>query len=260
MKIYALQLDSVWEDKAANHARVRQLLAAADILAGSLIILPEMFDTGFSMNLQKTAQGEGRESEFFLREIAAELDSAVLAGVVGPILKGQASNEAVAFAPDGTELVRYRKMQPFSPCGEHTHYGAGQEHRTFIWDGVKIAPFVCYDLRFPEVFRPAARAGAELISVIACWPQARSEHWVRLLQARAIENQAFTIGVNRCGSDPSFTYDGRSCGWDPHGNCLFEADAGEQIISCDVDADVVRDWRESFPALKDIRHPRGAGS
>ena len=253
MRIFALQLDAIWEDKSANHEKVRKLLQAAELSAGSLLILPEMFDTGFSMNVQQTAQSEDRGSETFLRGIAKELDVAVLAGVVGPVRNGQASNEAVAFAPDGTELVRYRKMQPFTLAGEDTHYGAGEKHHTFEWDGVKIAPFVCYDLRFPEIFRPAAQAGAELIVVIACWPEARSEHWVRLLQARAIENQAYTVGVNRCGTDPNFHYDGRSCAWDPLGKILFEADSAEQILTCEVDAAVVREWRQAFPAVRDMK-------
>ena len=253
MQIAALQLDSIWEDKPANHQKVRSILSAADIAPKSLVILPEMFDTGFSMNVQTTAQDEDRASEQVLRELASELNCAVLGGVVGPILNGQASNEAVAFAPDGRELVRYRKMQPFTPAGEDVHYGAGASHVMFEWEGVKIAPFVCYDLRFPEIFRPAARDGAQLIAVIACWPQKRSEHWVRLLQARAIENQAFVVGVNRCGTDPQFSYDGRSSAFDPHGECLFEADAAEQVLRCEVKSTTVREWRDAFPALKDMR-------
>ena len=254
MQVVAVQFDPVWEDKPASHEKVRALLASTEIAAGSLVILPEMFDTGFSMNVQATAQDDARESEAFLRQLASELDAAVLAGVVGPILNGQASNEAVAFAPDGRELVRYRKLQPFTPAGEDTHYGYGDSHCIFEWGGVRIAPFVCYDLRFPEIFRPAAQDGAQLITLIACWPEKRSEHWVRLLQSRAIENQAFVVGVNRCGTDPSFAYDGRSSGFDPHGNCLFECDAAQQVVTCEVDPQVATAWRAEFPALKDIRN------
>lgn len=253
MQVIAVQLDPVWENKTASHDKVRALLGNATIPPRSLIVLPEMFDTGFSMDVQATSQEEDRPSEQFLREIAEEHGCAVLAGVVGPMLNGQASNEAVAFGPDGAELGRYRKMQPFTPAGEDVHYGAGDVHVTFEWDGVKIAPFVCYDLRFPEIFRPAARDGAEMIVVIACWPEKRSEHWVRLLQARAIENQAFVVGVNRCGSDPDFKYDGRSSAFDAHGECVFEADASEQTLSCEVSRQAVRDWREAFPALRDMR-------
>ena len=252
MQIIALQLDTVWEDKAANHDRVRRLLAATKVNANALIVLPEMFDTGFSMRPQVTAQTADRESEAFLRTLAREYGAAVLGGVVGPWNGAQASNEAVAFSPQGTALVRYRKMHPFTLSGEDQHYGAGDRHALFTWQETVIAPFICYDLRFPEVFRPAARDGAELIIVMACWPETRSEHWVRLLQARAIENQAFVLGVNRCGTDPTLRYDGRSCAFDPHGVSLFEADGREQLFSLEIDPQVARSWRAKFPALRDM--------
>lgn len=255
MQIVAVQIDMVWQDKLSNHDKIRTLLASQKIAPGSLVVLPEMFDTGFSMKLEATAQDpDQRESEAFLKEIARQYDVAVLAGVVAPVEGGLGKNEAVAFAPDGRELVRYRKMQPFTLSGEDEKYGFGASHQTFEWQGVKIAPFVCYDLRFPEVFRPAAQDGAELIVVMACWPEVRSEHWVRLLQARAIENLAYTVGVNRCGSDPSLQYDGRSSAFSHMGDPVFEADRAEQVLFADVNVDEVRRWRSKFPALRDIRN------
>lgn len=253
MQIVAVQLDMVWEAKSSNHRRVEELLKDVEIRPGALILLPEMFDTGFSMNLAATAQSEQRESEVFLRQLAKQHQSAVMGGVAGPIVDQVSSNQAVVFAPDGSELVRYRKMQPFTLAGEDKFYGNGDSHRIFEWQGVKISPFVCYDLRFPEVFRPAVRAGAELITVIACWPAVRSEHWVRLLQARAIENLSFVVGVNRCGTEPNLTFDGRSSAFDHMGNCLFEANADEQVISVEIDIDNARQWRSKFPALRDMR-------
>ena len=253
MDVFAVQLDSIWQDKPANHARVRELLAGVTIPENSLIVLPEMFDTGFSMNVDKTRQSELLESESFLKELATEKKSAVMGGVVGTEQDGTCSNLSVTFAPDGTELCRYRKMQPFTPTGEDQHYGEGDSCQVFSWQGTKVSPFVCYDLRFPEIFRPAAQQGAELIVLIACWPTARSEHWVRLLQARAIENQAYVLGVNRCGSDPKFVYDGRSAAFDEMGESIFECNADQQVQHFRVDAAAVRTWREKFPALRDIR-------
>jgi omega-amidase len=253
MQVVAVQLDMVWQDKPASQAKVRALLADQTIEENALIVLPEMFDTGFSMQLDATAQTAARESERFLRDLAMHYRAAVMAGVVSPLSAGKSTNEAVAFAPDGTELVRYQKMQPFTPVGEDLKYGAGKGHCTFVWNGFKIAPFVCYDLRFPEIFRPAALDGAELLVVMACWPAVRSEHWVRLLQARAIENQAFAVGVNRCGSDPSTSYDGRSTAFNPLGVSLFEADDQEQVCFVNLCPEEVRQWRTQFPALQDIR-------
>ncbi|MCA9188379.1 MAG: nitrilase-related carbon-nitrogen hydrolase [Pirellulaceae bacterium] len=254
MHIVAVQLDPVWEDRAANHRRVSELLAATSVPAGALVVLPEMFDTGFSMNVDATRQPPSLPSDQFLKQIASQYDAAVLAGVVGQGTEPyRASNEAVAYDGHGTELVRYRKMQPFSLSGEGERYGRGEAHVVFTWKDVVISPFICYDLRFPELFRPAARDGAELFVVIACWPEARAEHWVRLLQARAIENQAFVVGVNRCGTDPTLKYVGRSVAFSPMGECLFETDHSEQVVQIDIDPQEVRRWRAKFPALRDMR-------
>ena len=258
MRIVAVQLDMAWEDKEENHRRATELLAAAAIEPGSLIVMPEMFDTGFSMNAGATAQGPGREGEAFLRDVARRYDSAVLAGVAGPLRDGMASNEAVAFAPDGSELARYRKMQPFTLSGEDRIYGRGDRHRLFTWGGVAISPFLCYDLRFPELFRPAVHEGAELIVVMACWPSVRSEHWVRLLQARAIENLACVVGVNRCGSEPNLIYDGRSAIFDHMGVSQWEADGRAQVGQVELDIEALRRWRAKFPALRDMRPPSDA--
>ena len=110
---------------------------------------------------------------------------------------------------------------------------------------------VCYDLRFPEVAREAVALGAEMLVCIASWPIARVDHWVTLLRARAIENQAWVVGVNRCGKDPQFTYPGRSMVVDPQGVVVADAADREGVLSVDCDAEVVRGWREVFPALRD---------
>lgn len=251
MQIVACQLDIAWEDKPKNHQRVAELLAGTDIEPGALIVLPEMFDTGFSMDVAATAQTAQRESEKFLRDTAIKYQAAVMGGVVSPSTDNTAGNEAVVFAPDGSELARYRKQRPFSLSGEDLHYPGGKQHTLFEWQGVKIAPFICYDLRFPELFRTAVADGAEMIVVIACWPAVRSEHWVRLLQARAIENLALVVGVNRCGNEPNLVFDGRSSAFDQLGRFLFEANAQEQVLTACLDVDVMRAWRKKFPALRD---------
>jgi omega-amidase len=251
MQVVVVQLDIVWEDKSRNHRRAVELLSASEIQPGSLIVLPEMFDTGFSMQHDRTAQSSSRESEEVLRQIARQFQSTVLGGVVGPIVDGKASNEAVAFSAQGDELVRYQKQRPFSLMHEGDHYPAGGGFKLFEWNGISVAPFICYDLRFPELFRPAALSGAELIPVIACWPAVRSEHWVRLLQARAIENLAITVGSNRCGDEPGLKFDGRSCAFDHMGSPLFEADSQPQILKANIDIEALRRWRQKFPALRD---------
>ena len=253
MHIAGVQLNIQWEDRRANHARIRRLLDTVELPPRTLVVLPEMFDTGFSVNTRVTDPGSPSVSEDFCRALAMERNIAVLGSMVARAEGGKLANEAIAFGPDGRELVRYRKMQPFTPPGEHVHYPPGHSWASFSWEGVSICPFICYDLRFPELFRPAARGGAECFVVMADWPNKRSEHWVRLLQARAIENQAIVLGVNRCGTDPMFVYDGRSCLFDPMGKCLFEAGPEERVILAEIHADQVRAWREEFPALRDMR-------
>jgi len=137
--------------------------------------------------------------------------------------------------------------------GESKNYEAGAEILTFKWHGFVVAPFVCYDLRFPELFREGARQAAQLFVVIANWPIKRIQHWVVLLQARAIENQAYVVGVNRTGSDPTYPYNGRSLIVNPHGDILVDAGSSECVISADVDLATVEAWRAEFPALQDMR-------
>jgi predicted amidohydrolase len=245
-----VQFDIAWENKSANFARVRELLSSNRPQPGSLVVLPEMFATGFSCDVGVTRQGEPAECDEFLRALAKELDCCVIGGVVSVGSDGFARNESVVFSPNGL-LSRFAKIHPFRR--EQEVHTPGSEIVTFSWGGFEIAPLVCYDLRFPESFRAAARIGASLMVVIANWPVARIDHWVTLLRARAIENQAYVIGVNRCGRDPEFAYPGRSLVVDPHGTILADAGDGEKVITAQLDPAVVVQWREDFPALKDAR-------
>jgi omega-amidase len=255
MNVHLVQINSVWEDLSANHAKVHQLIASASPQPGSLIILPETFSTGFSMNLAVTAEPEKGPTEQFLRELAAQYQSCVIGGVVTQTADGRGMNQALAIAPDGTVLARYTKNHPFSLGGEDQVHRAGTDVCLFEWQGLRIAPLICYDLRFPELARTAVRAGAEVLIYIAAWPVKRIQHWITLLQARSIENLAYVIGVNRCGTDPEFTYTGRSLVVDPHGLIIADAAEQERVISAQVDPAVLRDWRVQFPALRDAGIP-----
>ena len=253
MKIIAVQLDIAWENKPANHAKVLALLEKARPERNAFVLLPEMFATGFSMNVAVVSDSDSHETEEFLGETARRLGIYLMGGLVTHARDGRGRNEAAVFAPDGTQLARYAKMQPFTLGGESDHYSSGHCVSTFSLHDFIVAAFICYDLRFPELFRAATRRGATLISVIANWPVARVEHWTTLLRARAIENLAYVVGVNRCGSDPKFTYPGRSLIIDPKGNVLADAGDKECTIAAEIDARSVHEWRRDFPALKDMR-------
>ena len=252
-----LQLDIAWEDKPPNFEKVRRLLTEAAPEKNSLVALPEMFATGFSMNADAIVEPYGGETERFLAGIAKEFGVCVIAGAAIRSRDGRARNKALVFSPAGELIAFYAKMRPFTPGGEPENYVAGEGPIAFRWGECSVSPFICYDLRFPEIFREAVAAHRpELFVVIANWPEKRIRHWVALLQARAIENQAYVVGVNRVGRDPYYTYSGRSLIVDPQGEIL--ADAGEQegCVSAKLDLVNLRKYREGLPFLADMKNFR----
>ena len=253
MLVTAIQPDIAWENKPANFERVRQLVDAARPEAGGLVVLPEMFATGFSMDVARIHEGRERETETFLAGMARERGVYAVGGLTNLGPNGRGRNEAVAFGPDGREVARYAKMHPFSFGGEPEHYSPGDRVVTCRIGEFTAAVTICYDLRFPELYRAAVLAGADLLVAIANWPAPRAAHWTTLLAARAIENQAYVVGVNRCGSDPKHAFSGHSQVIDPRGKVL--ADAGEQegSITAALDLEGLKAYRREFPALSDIR-------
>ena len=243
-------MDLAWEDVTENHRRALGLLTRAREEGARFAVLPEMFSTGFSMEAQRIAQPVGGPSETFLSETAQRLSLWVLASV--PETGGPAPrNMALLAGPDGT-VARYAKIHPFSFAGEDRIYAPGDRVVTVPIEGLRVTPFVCYDLRFPEPFRLAAEE-TDLFVVVANWPDARREHWRTLLRARAIENLSYVIGVNRVGEGGRLHYSGDSAAISPWGETLVEGGKEEAVLVCDVDAEVVKDARRRFPALADRR-------
>lgn len=257
MNVVGVQLDIVWEDKPANLNKARTLLESASIPPNSLIVLPEMMATGFSMNVDTVCESSAGETEGFLSRMAADFGCCVLAGVATRNGNRLGRNEAVVFDADGQEIARYSKLHPFSFGDENKYFMPGEGICTFMWQGFKVSPFICYDLRFPEPFRTAVDHGATLFVVIANWPQQRDLHWEIFLQARAIENQAYVVGINRCGSDPKNFFSGGSRIIDPTGQTVVCAGSEETIIQADLKPDIVADYRERFPTLADRRKSIG---
>lgn len=259
MQIIGVQVNTVWEDRTATHTRVRRLLDNALIRPGALIVLPEMFATGFTMHVDRIADDD-EATQSFMAESAVAYQAYVLGGVVTRDADGRGRNEAVVYDPQGREIARYCKRKPFTYGGEPKHYVAGTQAVTFDWQGVTVAPLICYELRFPELFReltaPVARqrdpaAGVHLFAVIANWPRERTDHWSALLRARAIENQAYLIGVNRTGDDPKLSYIGHSVILDPRGKVLDELKDEEAILTAEINLAELIAYRREFPALLD---------
>ncbi len=250
MRIALVQMDLAWEDVAENHRRARRHLEEASRKGARLVLLPEMFCTGFSMEPDRIAQPPGGPSETFLRETARELSMSILASIP-EAGQPRPRNMAILAGPDGA-VTRYAKIHPFTFGGEDRVYTGGDRIVTVAVEGVRVTPFVCYDLRFPEPFRLAVEE-TDLFALVANWPEARREHWRTLLRARAIENLCYVAGVNRVGEGGKLRYTGDSAVISPWGEVLAEGSAKEAILVCDVEPAAVRDARAKFPALRDRR-------
>ncbi len=252
MRIAALQSDIAWEDREANFERLRPWIAAAAGAGARLRVLPEMFSYGFSMATGRISESLGGPSTRFLVD-QAERHDLWLAGSLPELPEGaeRPFNTLVAASPDG-QVHRYRKIHPFSYAGEDEHYRAGDEFVSVSIEGVRFTLFVCYDLRFADEFWATAE-NTDAYLVVANWPEARRHHWVSLLQARAIENQAYVVGVNRVGTGGRLRYRGDSRIVDPMGEVLAAAAEQETLLLADVDAAVVDKTRRELPFMDDRR-------
>ncbi len=251
IELAAIQHDIVWETPAETMALVRPLILDAADAGAELISLTEMWSCGFSMNTAVVAEAPDGPTASFMHEMAAET-GCWIAGSVPEHTDGydRPTNRFVLAGPDG-EDHRYSKTKPFSFAGETRHYAAGEPVAPIEVRGVRITPFICYDLRFADLFWDAA-ADTDLYLVPANWPGVRREHWMALLRARAIENQAYVVGVNRVGSGDGLDYTGDSRIIDPLGEVVGEGPAGEvTTLRAAIDAAHVADVRNRFRFMAD---------
>lgn len=254
MFVHCCQFSPAWEDKASNSQALLRLLDGTEIQRDSLVVVPELFATGFSMNFEELAEDSRAAPTLqFLSEQARQRGCNFLAGLA--LRDGdELTNDAVLITSEGEVTGRYRKIHPFTPSGEKAAATAGSWVVTMPLGEWTLAPFICYDLRFPEVFRMASPA-AELLVVLANWPTPRVDHWVTLLRARAIENQAYVVGVNRIGSDPHLDFPGRSLIISPKGEIIADAGDAEMVLTAQLDLAQVHEWRRDFPAQDDRHAP-----
>jgi omega-amidase len=260
MRFACVQYDILWEDKVANHAIIERMLDEAQprIEPGAFVLIPELGDTGFSMNLERIVDG---------RSLAWAIDLAKRRGIFvqhgfarRAVAHGQSNcpigrNVAVIISPMGEIIADYEKVHPFTYGREGEHYSRGDHLAIARCGDASTCPLICYDLRFPELWRLGAideRSPVEVFTIGASWPSARQQHWRSLCVARAIENQAFVIACNRCGSDPHLAYAGGSMIIAPSGEIIAEARESPTVLQGDVDLGALRAWRTEFPALRDV--------
>jgi predicted amidohydrolase len=266
MRIAAVQHDIVWEDREANFARLAPQVGRAVAAGAEFVLLTETFSTGFSMT-PGLGEPEGGPSSQFLAAQAAEHGVWVAGScpeIAPSAVPGESGgelpyNSLVLAGPDGT-THRYRKLHPFTHAGEHERFRAGEKPVTLQIGDLRITPFICYDLRFADVFWGAAPE-TDVYLVPANWPSPRRLHWQTLLQARAIENQAYVVGCNRVGTAGDGTeHAGDTRIVSPMGELLATAAGVETIVLADVDpAEVAatRDRLRFLPDRRGLRDPRG---
>jgi predicted amidohydrolase len=249
LNVTIVQTDLAWQNIEANLAMLDRKL---DGWQGStdLVILPEMFSTGFSMEAERLAESMDGSAVTWLRAKAKLLKADVTGSLI--ICDGKNYYNRLVWAkPDGS-LSSYDKRHLFAFVGEDKVYTSGTDLLTVELRGWRIRPFICYDLRFPIWCRNLDNV-YDLAIFTANWPKRRAAHWKALLLARAIENQAFVIGVNRVGTDGNgLDYSGDSMAVDPQGKILFHEEQRECVIDVTFSRDQIAEYRKTFPFWKDV--------
>jgi predicted amidohydrolase len=254
LKVTTIQTSLHWENAEANRAMLEEKIAHIS-LPTDVIVLPEMFTTGFSMNAEALAEPMNFHTFKWLKNMAFKTNALVLGSC---IIKenNQYFNRLIWMEPDG-QFKTYDKRHLFRMAHEEKIYTSGNQLLVAEWRGWKICPLVCYDLRFPAWSRnhinPESKAlQYDLLVYVANWPSARSYHWQTLLKARAIENLSYVVGVNRVGLDgKQVEYEGRTLVIDPKGEPLHDAGNTENIQTTELSADTLMNWRAKFPAYLD---------
>ena len=250
MKIGLIQYNPKWESKEENKSRLNKLIER-DYEESSLLIFPEMTLTGFTMKSSIFSEPLYSDSFEYFSNIAVKKNVYIAAGITENE-NGNYFNSLIVLNPEGNLISRYRKIHPFSYSTENQYYKRGEETKVVEINGLKTGLSICYDLRFPELYRFYAKERVHLIIVIANWPDTRIEHWRTLLKARAIENQSYVAGVNRVGDDPKLHYPGFSSIYNPMGNEIVSSKDEEKLIFLEIDKDKVEEVRKNLPFLNDI--------
>lgn len=252
MKIATIQMDVQFGEVEVNFANVKKHILEIAKAQPDLIVLPEMWNTGYDLeNLNEKADMDGERTTQFLGEMAKKLNVMIHGGSVAVKRGSNYYNTTYIVDATGEVIHVYDKIHLFQLMNEHHYLSAGTVAETFEIDSICMATMTCYDLRFPELARHYALKDAKLLIVPAQWPTARLQHWKILLQARAIENQFYVVAVNRTGQDSANEFPGHSFIIDPWGEILYEGSTNEEFVVTEIDLARVEDVRSKVPVFED---------
>lgn len=245
LKVTLIQSELHWEDVDQNLEMFAQKIESIQELT-DVIILPEMFTTGFSMESAKLAEKMGGKTVCWMKEQAKKTEAVITGSLI--IEEGSNYYNRLIWAqPDGA-IFTYDKRHLFRMADEGMYFTAGDNRVIIEWKGWKICPLICYDLRFP-VWSRNTQPAFDCLIYVANWPEARKEPWIKLLEARAIENQVYVLGLNRVGSDEKgISYSGNSMVIDPKGNDISNIQSSSnEIITIELNKKELEDFRDKFP-------------
>jgi predicted amidohydrolase len=254
LTVSAIQTDVKLGDFRANLEKMTSMIEKAGSRGSNLIVLPEMWLLGFDYEaMEETPASDIEDTLNLLGDLAYKFKSFIVSGTLAEVSEGRHYNTSYLIDPSGKVAGKYRKVHLFSEIGEKDFFTPGTEIAHFETHVAKIGIAICYDIRFPELFRKMALRGVEIICVPAQFPHPRLEHWDVLLRSRAIENQLFVVGCNRVGKMKNINYFGHSMIVGPYGEIIEEGGEGEGIITETIDLEKVYEIRKILPSLSQRR-------
>lgn len=244
------QIDIAWENSMENMKKIEVFIKKASQSNVELVLFPEMALTGFTMDINKLLLSEEQIINW-IKPLA--INNNINIGLGFSIkVDEKGKNKYAIVSKSGDILAIYTKIHPFTYGGEDSKYYKGNEVCTCTISEFQVTPFICYDLRFPEIFQIASR-NSQIITVAASWPKSREEHWITLLKARAIENQCYVVGINRTGFGNGLEYNGKSIFVNPDGQILNKINSEEMLIVNDLKIEKIKEVKENFDIKKDRR-------
>ena len=244
------QVVSVWEDPEKTIRKAEPFIMNASCAGASLIAFPEQFATGWDPLSHNNVEECTGRTVGSLQNLARKYSIAIIGSFREHCIPSP-RNTAVAIGNDGGILATYAKMHLFSPACEDTAYTPGTALPTFSLGGATCGMAICYDLRFPAIFRIYARQGVHAVFVPSAWPESRIRHWELFLSARAAENQMYIVGINTVGTNPVDRYSGASMTADPYGTIVNRAGSREELLFSELDPSLVDTLRNEFPVEND---------